>query len=87
MMLDCIREDDGAEEEEEETEQYHQDMKHQHKKVRKLDELAIVSNAIILLVVGYDTTGMTLAYLSYELSRYSTAWCGMVLNCSISCAL
>ena len=78
MMLDCIKEEDVAEEEEEETEQYHQDMKLQHKNVRKLDELAIVSNAIILLVVGYDTTGMTLAYLSYELSRYSMVWCALV---------
>ena len=69
MMLDCIKEEAGGEEEEEETEQYHRDMKLQHKKGKKLDELAIVSNAIILLVVGYDTTGMTLAYLAYELSR------------------
>ena len=72
LMLDCIKEE-GSIEEEEDDDQYHQDMKFKHKKIKKLDEMAIVSNAIILLVVGYDTTGMTLAYLSYDLATHPQA--------------
>lgn len=69
LMLDCINEEEEIKDEEED-EQYHQDMKFTHKKKKKLDELAIVSNAILLLVVGYDTTGMTLSYLAYALSNH-----------------
>merc|ERR550519_2697592 len=45
-------------------------MKLTHKKKKNLDEAAIISNAILLLVVGYDTTGMTLSYLAYALSNH-----------------
>ena len=67
-MLDCIKEEESLEEEDED-DQYHRDMKFAHKKNKVLNKLAIVSNAIILLVVGYDTTGMTLAYLAYEMAQ------------------
>ena len=45
-------------------------MKFSHKKQKKLDELAIVTNLMALLVVGYDTTGMTLSYLAYAMSKH-----------------
>ena len=36
-------------------------MKFSNKQRRKLTEQDIISNLIVLLIVGYDTTGMTLA--------------------------
>ena len=36
----------------------HENMKFQHKK-RKLKERDVISDLLILLIVGYDTTGMT----------------------------
>merc|ERR1711962_1557280 len=68
IMLDCITEEVDMEEGDD-NDQYHQDMKFTHKKKSTLTESAIVSNAMILLVVGYDTTGMTLSYLAYALSN------------------
>ena len=44
-------------------------MKFSHKRNKTLDNNAIVSNLMLLLVVGYDTTGMTLSYLAYAMSK------------------
>ena len=68
MMLDIMNEKD-KEEVEGEMDQYHQDMKFSHKKRRNLTENDIISNLIILLIVGYDTTGMTLAFILYALAE------------------
>ena len=68
MMLDIMNERD-KEEVEGETDQYHQDMRLSHKKRRNLTENDIISNLIILLIVGYDTTGMTLAFILYALAE------------------
>ena len=46
-------------------------MKFAHKRNKNLDNDAIVSNLILLMVVGYDTTGMTLSYLAYAMSKNS----------------
>ncbi len=35
-----------------------------------MDELDIVATAIVILVAGYDTTGTTLAFACYQLSKY-----------------
>merc|ERR1712001_447572 len=35
---------------------------------KQLDEDNIVATAMVLLVAGYDTTGMTLSYMAYQLS-------------------
>ena len=73
LMLDAIKENktvvEGAETEE--LDQYDTDMKLNHKRKGKhqLEELHVVSTALILLVAGYDTTGSTLSYLAYELSK------------------
>ena len=70
MMLDVINDiEKDKVEEEAEHDQYHQDMKFQHKKKRKLTERDIISNLLILLIVGYDTTGMTLAFILYALAE------------------
>merc|ERR1719500_2118520 len=50
-------------------EQKEQDMKFTHKQRRKLTEQDIISNLIVLLIVGYDTTGMTLAAILWALSE------------------
>eukprot|EP00092_Neocalanus_flemingeri_P035217 GFUD01038321.1.p1 GENE.GFUD01038321.1~~GFUD01038321.1.p1 ORF type:complete len:542 (+),score=134.82 GFUD01038321.1:26-1627(+) len=72
LMLDCIKEDTaGNDEDEEESDQYEKDMKlnHTRKGKHNLDEISIVATAMVLLVAGYDTTGMTLSFLSYEMSK------------------
>ena len=48
---------------------FFRDMKFSHKRNKTLDNNAIVSNLMLLLVVGYDTTGMTLSYLAYAMSK------------------
>ena len=70
LILDCIK-DENTEDNvnEDDDDQYHRDMKFTHKKQKTLDNQAIVSNLILLLVVGYDTTGMTLSYLAYAMSK------------------
>ena len=36
---------------------------------KDLDEFVIVATAIIILIAGYDTTGSTLAFVCYQLSK------------------
>ena len=69
MMLDCMKDQEQAEHDnEDETDQYQQDMKLSHKTKRQLTDKDIISNLMLFLIVGYDTTGMTLAYALYALS-------------------
>lgn len=71
LMLDCVK--DGSEVDEnanEDQDQFEKDMKFVHeKKHKEIDEETIVATAMIFLVAGYDTTGMTLSYLSYAMSK------------------
>ena len=69
MMLDIINDIEKDKEEEAENDQYHQDIKLSHKKRRKMTEHDVISNLIILLMVGYDTTGMTLAFILFALAE------------------
>jgi len=72
LMLDCIKDDSPVDnDDDEQADQYEKDMKLSHSKKSKhnMDELTIVATALVLLVAGYDTTGMTLSYLAYELSK------------------
>ena len=70
MMLDIINDNEKDKvEEEAENDQYHQDMKLLHKKKRKMTERDVIANLIVLLMVGYDTTGMTLAFILYALAE------------------
>ena len=70
MMLNVINDiEKDKVEEYAEHDQYHQDMKFQHKKKRKFTERDIISNLLILLIVVYDTTGMILAFILYALAE------------------
>jgi len=74
LMLDCIKEESTnmVDEDEENAEQYEKDMKLSHSKKSKhnIDETTVVATALVLLVAGYDTTGMTLSFLSYAMSKH-----------------
>jgi len=71
LMLDCMKDDTQADAAEEPADQYEKDMKltDNKKSKQKMDEITVVATALVLLVAGYDTTGMTLAYAAYELSK------------------
>merc|ERR1711970_744858 len=71
LMLDCIKEDTKEVTMDEPTDQFEQDMKltSNNKSKHNLDELTVVATALVLLVAGYDTTGMTLTYLAYAMSK------------------
>jgi len=69
LMLDSIKTQGNLNEEEAENDQFEKDMKLKNSKRKQLDESMIVATAMVLLVAGYDTTGMTLSYLSYELAN------------------
>ena len=71
LMLDCIKEDSKEVDMDDPTDQFEKDMKliTNNKSKHNLDELTVVATALVLLVAGYDTTGMTLSYLAYELSK------------------
>merc|ERR1711988_1150211 len=50
--------------------QYEADMKLAHKtNVKNLDEMSFIGTAMVFLVAGYDTTGMTLSWICYELAK------------------
>ena len=73
LMLDCIKEGEregGGENETDEIDQIESDMKLQHerKHASRITEDEIIATAMVFLVAGYDTTGMTLSYLAYEMS-------------------
>merc|ERR1712106_1252130 len=71
LMLDCMKDGTQADTAEEPADQYEKDMKLTDNKKSKqnMDEITVVATALVLLVAGYDTTGMTLAYAAYELSK------------------
>ena len=71
LMIDCIKDDVVRDENENELDQFHKDMAFQHEKTGKvtLDEDIVVATALVLLVAGYDTTGLTLSFLAYNLAK------------------
>merc|ERR1719422_2331781 len=69
LMLDAIKEEHETEEDGEE-DQYERDMKLNHKRKKQIDEFDIVATALVLLIAGYDTTGMALSYMAYELGNH-----------------
>ena len=69
LMLDAIKGDLKADVDHNEN-QFEKDAKLKHSaNKRNFDELEIVATAMVLLVAGYDTTGSTLAYCCYDLSK------------------
>merc|ERR1712080_82655 len=71
LMLDCLKEDEPEDKEgEDNNNQFDKDQKFAHnKKGAKVSEDEVVATALVLLVAGYDTTGMTLTYLAYAMSK------------------
>jgi len=77
LMLDCIKQEDEEASEDDsgiddqDHEQYDQDMKLKDIKKGKhnLDESTVIATALVLLTAGYDTTGMTLSYVAYEMAN------------------
>ena len=69
LMLDAIKEEHETEEDGEE-DQYERDMKLNHKRKKQIDEFDIVATALVLLIAGYDTTGINLSYMAYELANH-----------------
>ena len=69
LMLDAM-EGLKEEDEEENEDQYEADMKMTHKANGKnIDEMGFIGTAMVFLVAGYDTTGMTLSWICYELAK------------------
>ena len=69
LMIDAM---EGLKEEEleEKDDQYAVDMKLAHKANSKnLDDMSIIGTAMGFLVAGYDTTGMALSWICYELAK------------------
>ena len=74
LMLDCIKEGEregggGENENDDHVDQIESDMKLQHvRRHAKISEEEIIATAMVFLVAGYDTTGMTLSFLAYQMS-------------------
>ena len=69
LMLDAM-EGVKDEEQEEKEDQYEKDMKLTHKaNGNNLDEMSFIGTAMVFLVAGYDTTGVTLSWICYELAK------------------
>lgn len=69
LMLDALHDSHDDVENDEDGDQYENDMKLNHKRNNNIDEITIVGTAVVLLVAGYDTTGMLLSYFSYEMTN------------------
>merc|ERR1719178_212035 len=70
LMLDCLKEDNSEEKETDDSNQFEKDRKFVHsRKGAKVSEDEVVATALVLLIAGYDTTGMTLTYLAYAMAK------------------
>ena len=78
LMIDCIKEENAESDEKHDQnenvddhhDQYEKDMQFKHHaKNKQHTEDVIVATSLVLLVAGYDTTGMTLSFLAYELAK------------------
>ena len=70
-LLDCITDEGKGDIEdcENHVDQIESDMKLKHaRRQTKITEEEIIATAMVFLVAGYDTTGMTLSFLAYQMS-------------------
>lgn len=77
LMIDAIRfekslKENGEIEAEEESIIPSSSLVHKIKKT-DFDETLVVSNALLILIAGYDTTAMTMTYCAYELAKNQVA--------------
>lgn len=71
LMIDCMKEEGVDTSDNIHKDQYEKDMDLNHDRSNKqqgMDEDLVVATALIMLVAGYDTTALTLGWLSYYLS-------------------
>ena len=72
LMMDAIKnENQGANEDEDNLDQFEKDAKLIGHRVKKgaLKEENVIATAMVMLVAGYDTTGLTLSWAAFELAR------------------
>ena len=73
LMLDCLDKVEEQSKDEgfaESKEQFDRDQKYSHNKTgARITEDDVVATALVILVAGYDTTGVTLSYLTYAMSK------------------
>jgi len=67
LMLDAMK--DEKQDQDEAEDQYEKDMKLSHTRKKQISEFDIVATALVLLVAGYDTTGINLSFMAYELAN------------------
>jgi len=75
LMLDCIKDGEISDEKklEDDDKQFDNDQKFTHtRKGAKISTDEIVATAMVFLSAGYDTTGMTLSFLAYAMSKNPT---------------
>jgi cytochrome P450 len=71
LMLDCLKEENiPVEKDKEDNDQFDNDSKLSHDaKGARITEDEVVATAMVFLVAGYDTTGMTLSFLAYAMAK------------------
>jgi len=67
LMLDCLKED--SKDSEESSNQFDKDQKLNHRSVERVTDDEVVATAMVFLIAGYDTTGMTLSFFAYAMSK------------------
>jgi len=73
LMIDCMKNPDqtvDAKDNAHHHEQYESDMRFEHKKQKGISEDYVIASAMVVLVAGYDTTGMTLSFMAYYLATH-----------------
>ena len=69
MMIEAMKNNLKNTEEQEVEDQYDKDAILNHHGKKEFNEKTLVATAMIMLIAGYDTTGQTMAYMSFELAR------------------
>ena len=75
LMIDCIEQEDSMDSnsnpEATSEQQYEQDMHFTHHANNKsITEDMVIATAMVMLVAGYDTTGMSLSSMAYYLAKH-----------------
>merc|ERR1719495_1008158 len=73
LMIDCMKNPDLEQDAKDNThhhDQYESDMRFEHKKQKGISEDYVIASAMVVLVAGYDTTGMTLSFMAYYLATH-----------------
>jgi len=69
LMIDCLKQTEKTDLDDNEQNEFEKEMKLSYKTQNELNEDAVVATAMMMLVAGYDTTAMTLAFMAYYLAE------------------